>query len=227
MFKMLKIMVAVVAIFLVAGCKMNLAADVYTTDLRDVMAGTPGLTSPATLAIQIPSKEKCAEHAAEISEIMGGVIDSFSPKGCEDIRMDSFLLADIQLPISGSESAWRESNSLFGIVTVAQENDIGAVVVMDLEKYEILEKRMKEKFHQSLDLSGSRLALVLNNDERKSAEYSVEGVFLNNEPVLEMTTYELKRRQKAEIKFSNVATAHMVKRGIAGGFVLKGVALVQ
>lgn len=104
------------------------------------------------------------------------------------------------------------------------ENDVEATVVMDLEKYEILEKRMKEKFHQSVDISGSRLTLVLNNDERKPAKFSVKGVFLNNEPVLETTTYELSRRHKAGIKFSNVATAHMAQRGVAGGFILKGVA---
>ena len=97
--KTARLITALLALAAVAGCKLNLTADVYSTDLRAVMAGTAGITSPATMAFQVPDVEKCDEHTASIREIMVGVLEDFTPKGCKSESMDSFLLADTQMPI--------------------------------------------------------------------------------------------------------------------------------
>ena len=220
MSKKLKLVASALALTIVAGCKMNLTADVYSSDLRDVAAGTTDLTAPATLALQVPGTDKCDEHTAEISEIMAGVVNDFAPKGCESVEMDSFLMADIQMPLLNSESAWKQSNSLFGVVVATNGDSIDALIMLNIDRYEILTKRMKEKFYQSVDLSQSKVTLVINNDERNSVSFSAEAVFVNGEPVLNKTVYELKRRHKAEIRFSNVATAYMAKYGIVGGISL-------
>ena len=44
MMKTAKLITALLALAAVAGCKLNLTADVYSTDLRAVMAGTAGIT---------------------------------------------------------------------------------------------------------------------------------------------------------------------------------------
>ena len=220
MTRVLRLTAAAAALVAVAGCKMNLATDLYSTDLLDAMAGATDLTAPATMAFQVPGKDDCDKHAADISAIMAGVVTDFEPKGCESIEMESFLLADTQIPLL-SETAWMESDALFGIVVVEEGAAIGAALVMNLQKYGILTQRMKDKFHQTINLAESKVTLTLNNDLRDPISFSVEGAFVNGEPALRKTTYELQRRHNAEIVLSNVATAHMAKHGIAGGIVLR------
>ena len=206
---------------LVAACKMNLTTDVYSTDIWDAAVGTEGLTSPATMAFEVPGIDDCDEHTAEISEIMSGVVKEFRPRGCERDGMESFLLADTQVPILDSFPAWNSSDTLFGIVVTELDDAISADMFMNLDKYRILTERMDDKFHQSIDLATSAVIIILNNDSRGSIEFSVNGVFVNGEPVLTPSTFQLERRRKAEVKFSNVATAYLAKHGSLGGIVLR------
>ena len=219
---MRKIVLAVMALAAVSGCKLNLTADVYSSDVRDAMAGTTGLASAATLAFQVPSVDKCAEHTAKIREIMAGVLKEFTPKGCERESMDSFLLADTQMPLFNSEDTWKQSGSLFGLFLVkrADADRIGVMVMLNTEKYRILTTRMKDKFRQTVNLSTSKVTLVFNNDERKAATFVVRDVFVNAEPAHGEREYTLARRHKANIQLSNVGTAHLALNGIAAGFVL-------
>ena len=188
-----------------------------------MVAGSSVLAAAAVVSIEVQGSDDCEMYTEQIAEIMVGVVEKFSPRGCEDLMLESYLVADVRMPIAGSESAWIESDSLFGLITAPVADDIAAVTVI-LEKYEVLERRMKEEFHQRIDLLGSKIALVLNNDERTPAKLSVAGAFLDNEPVLEETAYEHSRREKAEIRRpSDVATFHLARYGFAGGLVLEGI----
>ena len=220
MMRILRLTIAALALVVVSGCKMHLTTDLYTSDLLDAASGTANLTALARMAFQVLGTDECDEHTIAVAEIMAGVVEDFSPKGCESIEMESFLLADTQIPLL-SVSAWTESDALFGIVLIKEDGAIGASLVMNQEKYGILTKRMKDKFHQTVNLTESKVVIVLNNDSRDSTSFSAEGAFVNGEPVLRKTTYELRRRHNAEIVLSNVATAHMAKHGMAGGIVLR------
>ena len=108
---------------------------------------------------------------------------TFSPKGCESVEMNSFLLSDTQMPIVASGEAWNESDSLFGLIALKNDNHIAVTVVMNLDKYGTLTSRMKDKFHQTVDLGSSKISLVLNNDERGDITFGASDVFVNSEPV--------------------------------------------
>ena len=219
----LAVPLAVMIVVALAGCKTNLTADIYSTDLRDATTGTAGLTAPATMAFQVPSTDDCPEHTAEISQVMTGIMP-FAPRGCESVEMESFLLADIQVPILSSEMAWQDSDALFGLLVrkVEDSEDIGVRVVMNLEKYGLLAERTHEKFHQRINLAESKVTLILNNDERTPLAFQTRDVFVNAAPAHGEHEYELTRRHKAEIRLSNVATAYLAKSGHAAGFVLRG-----
>ena len=208
--------------FVASGCKMNLAAEVYLSDIVGARASPEVLTTPATMAFQIPGIDECAEHTAKIESIMAGVVTEFHPKGCERVDSDAFLLADTQIPLLVSDSQWQEADALFGLFVLAMETgDIGVALVMNVTKYEVLTGRLNDEFHQSVDLGASKITLTLRNDLRTTASFMVEGVFLDGAPVIALTTSELERRHNAEIRFSNVATTHLARHGSAGGFRLK------
>ena len=209
------------AVLGLAGCKMNLTADLYSSDIRDAASGTTGLSAPATLAFQVPGVDECAKHTAEISEIMAGVVQGFAPRGCSNVEMDSYLLADIQMPLVAPE-AWGQAEALFGLVVSQRESgDIEAMVGLNLDKYEILTSRMQDKFHQKVDLEKSNVTLVMNNDERTPANLSLRDKFVNALPVGGNSHHEVARRHKIEIRLSDVSTADLALTGLAGAFLLR------
>ena len=218
-----KLIVTVLAVAVLAGCQLNLVADVYSSDLRASLAGETDLSSPATLAFQIPSTDDCDEHAVSIREIMAGVLSDFTPKGCESEGMESFLFADTQMPIFNSEEAWQNADTLFGLLTVSSPDPehIGLSIVLDTAKYELLTSRMREKFSQTVNLSTSKVELILNNDERRAIKFSVRDAFVNSEAAHGEHEYKLARRHKATIQLSNVAATHLARKGRAAGFTLR------
>ena len=218
-----KLIAVVLVLATMAGCKMNLTAELYSSDLRAAKAGTPDLFAPATLAFQVPSVDKCDEHSASISEIMAGILDDFMPKGCKREGMESFLLADTQMLLFVSEDEWKQSDALFGIFLFdrPEPEHIGVGIVLNIYKYGILTNRMNEKFHQTVDLSDSKITLVLNNDELNTVTFALKAAFVNSSPVLGEQEFKLDRRQKVDILLSDVATAFLAQKGVTAGFTLR------
>ena len=137
--------------------------------------------------------------------------------------MTSYLLAEARLPFVHSAEAWAQANSLFGvlILTAASTQDIAITLVMNLQKYRTLNQRMEAEFDEAIDLSVSRITMVLNNDEQKPNEYLAQAVFVNEEPVIEAKAFALQHRQKAEIRLSNVSATYLEKHGSVPILVLK------
>lgn len=210
--------------FISAGCKLDMTTDLYVSDLREVSLGsTTELTTPATIAIGIPAANECQKYAAILSDMMQGILTDFSPKGCERDGMNSYLLANVQLPLVKGQEVWRQAGSLFGIMTTSGDGHIGVALVMNLKKYETLNEKIEDRFHQKLDLSTSKITVFLNNDERVATEYIAGGVFLNGQPVYENENFTLERRHKVEIKLSNVRAAYLEKYGYVLSLILKSV----
>lgn len=206
----------------IAGCRTDVTVEVYSSDLRAVTADTP-LSTAGTMAIQIPSASECDKYTAQIVAIMKGVVDKFMPQGCKSVGMDSFLMAEISVPVV-VDPDWKGGNKLFELlVAVADDHpDLrGRIVIVGLnrDKYEILSKRMRKEFHQKLDLAKSKLTILLRNDERQDARFQVDMVFVDGQP-RNMQTLNLKRRGVARIELSNVHAAFLEKEGSTSAFLL-------
>ena len=211
--KLLSLITFASLVIVVAGCKLDMRSEAYVSDLRAVAGGTTGITTLTTLTIEIPSHDECDKYSAAVSNVMQGLMRGFSPKRCGQKGMNSYLLAEAQLPFVYTAEAWRQANSLFGVLTAASEQDIAMTLLMDPQKYGTLNQRMEGEFSQGIDLAASSIAMVLNNDERQPSEYLVQAVFINEQPVIQSETFALQRRQKAEIRLSNVSAAYLEKHG--------------
>ena len=221
--KLLSLIALATIVLIVAGCKLDMRSEAYVSDLRAVAGGATGITTLTALIIEIPSHDECDKYSAAVSSVMQGLMRDFSPKRCGQEGMNSYLLAEAQLPFVHSAEAWTQANSLFGVLTTASAQDIAVTLVMDLQKYGTLNQRMKDEFSQAIDLLASRLTMVLNNDERETGEFLTQAVFLNETPVIKAEAFTLQRRQKAEIRLSNVSAAYLEKHGSAPILALKNV----
>jgi hypothetical protein len=217
----LKSMMLAGSIFVLAGCKMNMEADLYSSDLRAVADGDQEITTPATLFLPVSNTDKCAEETAKIAAIMQGIVDPFQPKGCERHGMDSYLLADLQLPVVDSADAWEQADALFGVISQRSESvsDINVFVMMDVDSYRTLSERVRDEFHQSLDLKESTFTVVLNNDERADMTAIIEHAYVNGQPALNAKA-SAPRREQVTVRLSNVSVEYLGENGFVPAFIL-------
>ena len=219
----LMIVVAGLAVML-SGCKMNVTPELYLSDLRDVVENaTEGLTTPAAIAVQVPSTEKCDEYTAKIGDVLTGILESYEARGCTSEDMNSWLNLEAQVPIMhgtkvGQGGMVDPSLDLFGvfvspIVEGRFEGKVGACLYVNLEKYRLLNERMSDAFHQKIDLADSTMGMLLNNDEREPVKFSVGGTFLNGAPVYKWEQFSLERRRSAELEVSDVGAASLEAEG--------------
>ena len=208
----LALLPGLILVLVLVGCRTDVTVELYSSDL-DRVAKKPSetVTTPALMAIQIPSADKCNEYTPQIVEIMKGVVKDFEPKGCKSAQMDSFLLGEVSALVAAKQEAWDSDDSLFGIMI----NPKGVVwLFMDREKYTTLNKRMENKFHQGLNLGKSKVSVVVNNDGRKTEKYAVAHVMVDGRPITTTQEVEVKRRRKVTIELSNVASKYLAEHGI-------------
>ena len=216
----LKFLIATLALAPMIGCKMNLTTNLYTTDLRDAIAGTPGLTALAEIEIEVPSAANCAEYTPKFARVLDGILNEYTMRGCKNVAFNSFLLIETQLPFyTGPEQV---QDTLFGVLLVRPEDSdhIGVSLVMDVQRYKILGAQVKEEFRETVDLASSQVKLVLHNDERKPIRFATRDTFVNKSPVHSKKEFEVSRRYNSTIQLSDVATSNLAREGTAVGFVL-------
>lgn len=212
---MRKVLWVLIAQLALAGCKFEFAADLYTSDLRIAADSGQVLITTGTIALPITSASKCDEQTDSIAQIMAGVVDSFSPRGCEKRGFDAYLIADIDIQVSRSRGT--SLDTLFGIAVEEHNRDLYMRVLLHQEKYQTLNKRASSRYFQEIELDESIVRLVLNNDDRAPVKVFVDEAFVQGIPVLSRS-FNVDRRGKVEIILSNVGVAHLGHRGWAYGF---------
>ena len=214
--KRLTVVAAGLAVVL-SGCKMDVTPELFTSDIRAVaIEGVEDLTTPATLAIGVGSMDTCKKHAEKFAMILSEKVQSFSSRGCEGTGTDVELVSSIQIPLVNEAVHWQISGSMFGILVQPLEQYGGAIGVFflaDAEQYETLNDQIRSEFYRSIDLKDSRVKVVLSNDERGEARFTVNDVYFNGKPIqgLERQEHTLDRRHDAEVVLSNVALNALVE----------------
>ena len=205
--------VVAILVIIVTGCKLDMISEVYVTDLIEVVTGEARLTTPATISFEIPSAEECNKYSSQVMTVMRGMMREFTPKECKNVDMNSYLIAEAKMPFVHDATTWSQSDSLFGILVTTSELNLSMTLRMNTQKYNTVNQRMKDEFHQGLNLTDSKITLVLVNDEREPIEYHAQAAFINNQPIVKSESFRLERRQKATIRLSNVSAAYLAMHG--------------
>ena len=202
---------------ILTGCKMNVTPELFTSDIRAVaIEGLTDLSTPATLAIEVGSMDTCRERTGQFEAILRDLVPEFSSRGCEGTGNDVYLVASIQIPLVNTFAAWADAQSLFGVMMYPAEEQpdaIGVFFLADPVRFAQLNEQMKSEFYQGIDLADSRVKVVLSNDERSEARFTVNDVYFNGQPIQGLSRIEvtLKRRHDAAIILSNVGLNALIE----------------
>ena len=218
---MKKTLILIGLILILTGCKIDFTGDLYTSDLID-LANTidnKQFNLPMEVAYQVSDCE-----SDESSRMISTYFIEFQNTGCavgEDFM--SYATAQVSVPVVNNYDVFNNSsNSLIGFVSYLSEDKalvyVDAITNPDL--FESLKKYVYNETFQELSLADSNLTIRLNND-MDSATIEVPPSFVNNEPIVFETEYNMERRELLIIQSSDVNTSFLENNLWTPLFILK------
>ena len=135
----------------------------------------------------------------------------------------SYTTAQVSVPVVNDYDVFNNSSdSLIGFVSYLSEDKTLVYVdaVTNSELFESLKNYVYNETFQELSLADSNLIIRLNND-MNSATIEVPPSFVNNEPIVFSTEYNMERRELLIIQSSDVNASFLENNLWTPLFVLK------
>lgn len=202
-----------IAAFSLAGCKVDIEADIFSSDIVAAMDGEE-VTTPVTIGVELGS---CEEKAPALTKAIQANFQSVEHLGCKRKDFDQLAYYRLQIPITALKAGDTKPASPLGIVALKTE-DGGYNVILSSMAEEVtkvwrsLPGDMTEytKFNPDPALSVS-----FNNDLRNRITIVTEDVFMDGTPAPTTLSHELDRRGQVALRMSDVTNAFFALEGLA------------
>ena len=135
----------------------------------------------------------------------------------------SYTTAQVSVPVVNDYDVFNNSSdSLIGFVSYLSEDKTLVYVdaVTNSELFESLKNYVYNETFQELSLADSNLIIRLNND-MNNATIEVPPSFVNNEPIVFATEYNMERRELLIIQSSDVNASFLENNLWTPLFILK------
>lgn len=211
-----RILVFITVLFLLTSCKLELDGEIFVADVIDVGEGKGTLYTPMNLSFEMSSKDTCNKDKEEISNILKNYFTNFVAKDCYSEDFNSFLRigADIPIivdPVPGDGQVDLSDKSVISFGVVKEENEqlwyYNSYIALNSQLFELISKKIEDKYYQSLKLNKTKIKLSINNDGRETEEVRFASSFVNGKPVVFPQNFKIERRQKIDFLGSDVTTA--------------------
>ena len=110
-------------------------------------------------------------------------------------------------------------NDLISLTILSVKMDTGyrydVYLVLNRIMFNSLNAEIYDEFFQKIELDDAKIQLSINNDGRETEKISFASAFVNGDPAVFYSTYDLERRQKLDYIGSDVTRASFDKYGYA------------
>jgi len=211
----------VLAVFFLNSCKVNLDGDVYIGDIIDVAETGEKLFNPMDISFEMSSVDSCEEDKTKLSLILEKYFSNFNAKECYSEDFNAFLKTGIDIPVILDAEKDGEidfsSKDLVSLTIVSAKIDAGlrydVYLTLNRMMFDALNNEIYDEFYQKIELDEAKIELSINNDGRETESISFASAFVNGDPAVFYSTYDIERRQKIDYVGSDVTRASFDKFG--------------
>ena len=205
--------------FILTGCKIDFNGNLYTSDLLTIAKEGGSINLPMEIQFQISS---CDEDLTSLNNKIATYFLDYKQVSCGtgDDFMD-YITSKVSVPIYNNlEQFNSEDKSLIGYQSTIWEGYTKpyVYVILNLNKFEGLSDYIENETFQSLSLDEGTLKVIINNDI-DTLQLSIFPSFVDGEPIVFKTSYDLEKRQNLTIESSNISAVHLQNTGWAPLFI--------
>lgn len=202
---MKKILISLMSVVLLSGCKVELAP---TVNLSDINSDT-AKTIQSKLIVEVTS---CTDYkdsrneSSSLIEAKKGITDVFSDAKyveCYRENMDSKALFEIPITVGGKEFT--------GDIQLANA-DFGGGLVIKMSPS--LKTKIDKASKAGMSKIQSSVTVKLKNDTSSNVEIVAHSVYLNDKPVT-ISTYTLLAGKENTFKLSDVSVSSAFDNGVS------------
>ncbi len=188
------------AAYIITACKMDLATDIYLSDITDLLLTTEQTYLSATIKFQNPGDES----RNRIIEIMSTYFYEVENIRVEKIDYSDFLVADIKVPITLITDTSVNDDTPFQVSVYNKDNLYEVYLQLNKESWNELNQDIYTLTYQNLNIKEAGISFSITNDLKKTNSLSFASVYINGIPTPYLKTIELERKQSVAVTFSNV-----------------------
>ena len=218
-----KYLFIILGVFFLNSCKFNLDGDVYIGDIIDVAETGEKLFNPMDISLEMSSVDSCEEDKSKLSLILEKYFSNFTAKECYSEDFNAFLKTGFDIPVILDTERDGEidysSKDLVSLTIVSVEIESGfrydVYLTLNRMMFNALNNEIYDEFYQKIELDDAKIELAINNDGRETESVSFASAFVNGDPAVFYSTYDIERRQKLDYIGSDVTRASFDKFGHA------------
>lgn len=199
---------ATLSLVALAGCKIEVAQDVYLSDVATVRENGAPLPADAIISIEVPSEEKCQEASSTLTPTLSAHFTAATYKGCRKVEFTSFADFSVETEIV-EEIKNKLSDSKFPIYLGVTEIEAGAEIAVfrNNDSMRAMMDAIKEQTNAPVSDIEFAVAVRIVNDTSGAVPISLLNVFLGSEPVPFPKEHILDRRDEIVVRASDVANS--------------------
>lgn len=188
----------------------RISGEIYLADI-DELPDSGELTTRILIGLPISGEDDCVEKRQQYNSVFrkSSGFKGMSFERCYKDGSDNLAQYSLDVPIkigdpksidlSTSFDVIREDDSASGVRHLYLRSKPSALCNLD--------DLLSDEFYRSLDLSETSPKILISNDLRETQTLILDHIFVNGQPVIEPTAFELERRDDLHLELSDVTAA--------------------
>jgi len=201
-----KLFLTAVIILFLAGCKLDLSADLNVGDLhRAALSKQSGIASDGTIKFEVGSISNCGDDSEFFTSILEKHFLHFKILPCEKVGMETYFVAAIKIPIFFTHIDWPEKTNSLIALNASPSSKIGGIdveLLLNQDRFRRINKAVESKYFQKFELS--RIGIELKNDQVTYQDVLVSDVFVDSLPVVGVKAFGLSPGKSLMLELSDV-----------------------
>lgn len=154
-----------------------------------------GVTGIGIIKLEVGSVALCKNESQFFTSVLESHLQGFKILPCEQMGMESYFVAEFQIPILHSGRDWPEKTKSLIAINAARSSQIGGVdvdLLLNQARFRTINKAIEAKYFQKFDFAHSRIAIRLENDQLTYHDILASDVFADGLPIVGLKAFGLK-----------------------------------
>jgi len=210
---MIRAMLFAAVVLSLSACKTDILVEAYTSDLREVAEGGDPINADIGVRVSVLSESSCTDNREELQGVLSELIADVSFDRCTKEGLDTFAKFRGKAQIAPFPKSPPEQ---IGIYATTANSSFGFGVVLDTNSIKVA--REKLPIGTRIDPADITMTVRVISDSRNTEYLAAGNVFIDGKPTTKARVIELARRERVDLRLSDVTLGELLLIGGAYAF---------
>jgi len=196
------------------GCVFQNYIDMYSSDLYQFIAkkNQSILYVNGLVKIEVSGEDSCNEKKEIILNLVKKYIREISETNCKSEEMKTFFQVKGKIPIYKSKTELLKSEYLLSF-TIEEKKKLGLTLFLNKDSLDSINQYTKSEFWATFEPKDFSLEIEFQNDLDIKIRLTCRSCYISNKPFPFEGSEELNKRDRVQIKISQILMESIMAKG--------------